>query len=354
LDLAALTPSEELRALNSISPSRNAALTFNTENIAFQAMDIICHRLDMDHFRSRQKQLSSSQKETTLLVANETLPYGSAARKTNRSLFWLDGFGDQAHFHAANGNPSLSAIWSGAFLGIDHFGEGGMVGGSLGFTSGGIDQHNNGGHDRSSTYTAVIYSTIYIENHYIDLCALGAFNEFDTIRNIAWPGFFKKAKGDYNGWLGLPHLGWGYDWSHDRGILEPFLCFDVAVLSEEKYSETGAGSLNMTIHSRTSSILRTEAGLRFYQEWSGWIFKETLSYINKQPFDVGKMTAAIVGAPATFNVNAYEQNQSLFRPGLEILYRSTQNDAMVSFSYDGEFGSGYISNEVQLRIGTYF
>ena len=128
------------------------------------------------------------------------------------------------------------------------------------------------------------------------------------------------------------------------------------MLFENSYSEKGAEFLSMKINGRTSSILRSEAGVRFYQEWVGeWgscILKETLAYINKQPFSVGAMTAAVVGAPATFTVSSFRHNQSLIAPGIEFLYR--KKNTMLSLGYDGEFGSGYTSNEVQLRFGEYF
>jgi len=114
----------------------------------------------------------------------------------------------------------------------------------------------------------------------------------------------------------------------------------------------------MKVDSRTSAILRSEAGLRFYQEWNwDWgtcILKETAAYINKQPFHVGAMTAAVVGAPGSFSVTSFTKNQSLFTPGIEILFRSCEQSAMVSLSYDGEFGSGYMANELQVRVGKYF
>ena len=114
----------------------------------------------------------------------------------------------------------------------------------------------------------------------------------------------------------------------------------------------------MKVKSKTSSILRSEVGFNFYQEWNAcfgtWILKETVGYINKQPFNVGAMNAAIVGAPGSFTVTSFNDNQSLFTPGVEILYRSDEWRAMISLSYDGEFGSGYIANELQLRIGKYF
>jgi hypothetical protein len=374
--LFALTPQQLASALNYISPARNAIASFTLGNIAFQAMDVIGRRLDMDHIRHKRLRYDSVQEEISqfecrpLLVMNQApfsqseetrLPRGSApqaVRGEDHALLWIDGYGDAAHFHAADDNPAFNALWGGALLGYDWFGCNGLLGGALGYTHAGISQKGDAGKDTENIYMAILYGTRYADNFYLDLSLLGALNQINTERNILFPSFSAKAEANHYGGQLSPHLGFGYDWGRDCFVVEPFANLDWAILFEQGYSETGAYPLDMKIRSKTSSILRSEVGIHFYQEWRGdWgacILKETAAYLNKQPFHVGTLRASIVGSPGSFGVSSFEQNQSLFTPGLEILYRSWRNNAMVSLSYNGEFGSGYSSNELQLRIGKYF
>ncbi len=401
-DLASLPHAELIAALNSATPARNATLSFVAANNAFQALDTVKKRLDMDHFRHSNKLKNGSQEvaaqfqecgdESAIAMTvkfrrgigskrqlpeqeeeiqeqmPETTPFGNiqqAARGEDKQLLWIDGFADVAHFHAADDNPAIDAVWGGAILGYDYFGSGGMVGGGVGYTHAGIDEEHHAGEGSNDIYMGMIYATTYLSDAYLEFSALGSFVQFNSERNVVFPGFEATAKEDHNGWQLVPHLGIGYDWSNCIECwndlvytIEPFASLDWAVLFEDGYSEKRATPLNMNIRSKTSSILRSEAGVHLYQTWnqcSGtWILKESVAYINKQPFNVGSMTASIVGAPGSFSLNSFENNQSLFTPGIEILYRSNEQRAMVSLSYDGEFGSGYISNEVQLRIGKYF
>lgn len=399
-DLAALSPTELIAALNSATPARNAALSFTASNTAFQAIDVLKKRMDMDHFRHKRllsnlpqqaaPQIQGVEGETALayqqrfkpyeelvdgeeiqLEGEETqpeLPYGStvqAARGEDRQLIWIDGFADIAHFHSADANPAFDATWGGAILGYDYFGCDGMIGAGLGYTHAGIDDDHDAGDGSNDIYMLMIYGTTYVSDLYFEFSALGSFTHIESKRNVSFPGFHASAHEDHNGGQLVPHVGIGYDWSNCIQCwgdlfyaIEPFASFDWAILFEGKYSEKGAAPLNMHVKSKTSSILRSELGFHFYQEWNKcygtWILKETLGYINKQPFHVGSMNAAIVGAPGSFSNTSFRQNQSLFTPGIEIFYRSNEKNIMASFSYDGEFGSGYIANELQFTIGKYF
>jgi hypothetical protein len=78
-----------------------------------------------------------------------------------------------------------------------------------------------------------------------------------------------------------------------------------------------------------------------------------LSYVYKKPHHVGHLNAAIVNAPASFGVEAFTAEQSLISPGVE-LYWQTNWNGFASISYNGEFGSGYNSNQFYGKLGILF
>lgn len=206
-------------------------------------------------------------------------------------------------------------------------------------------------------YTAALYGTGYIEDGYIEGALWGTYNQFQSHRHVLFPGFDSTARASYKGGQFTPHLAGGYDFNFKWGTLEPFAAFDAVVNFQQGYQEHGASPLNMKIPGSTSCMFRSEIGLNGYETWQGnWgvcILRETVSYINRKPFSTGQMTAAIVGAVGTFSVDSFTNAQNLFSPALEIFFRE-KHGAFFSLLYEGEFGSGYITNEVLARIGKYF
>ncbi|MDE3046196.1 MAG: hypothetical protein KGJ02_06090, partial [Verrucomicrobiota bacterium] len=64
--------------------------------------------------------------------------------------------------------------------------------------------------------------------------------------------------------------------------------------------------------------------------------------------------ASLIGFPPGFAVTSFTNNQSFFSPGMEIFMRWEETGVFSSISYEGEFGSGYMSNEVLAKVGLFF
>ena len=104
-------------------------------------------------------------------------------------------------------------------------------------------------------------------------------------------------------------------------------------------------------------MLRLETGLNGYKtttySWGIFIAQAKLSYVYKKPHHVGHLNAAIVNAPASFVVEAFTAEQSLISPAVELFWQTNWN-GFASISYNGEFGSGYTSNQFYGKIGYSF
>ncbi len=162
----------------------------------------------------------------------------------------------------------------------------------------------------------------------------------------------------------MPHLGGGYDWMMNWGVVEPFASLDWAVSFQRGYKETGAAPLNNQIHGQHPSILRSQVGLNVYETWDdekhALIFQQSASYINKTLFKT-KMTAAIIiptalpaGAPSSFTVQTYNKNLNLGGIGFELFYKHKPSGFFLSTTYQGEFGTTYMSNDITGTLGVFF
>ncbi len=123
---------------------------------------------------------------------------------------------------------------------------------------------------------------------------------------MQFPGFDAKAKSSYWGGQVVPHLAAGYAFNFPWCTVEPFTSLDCAVLFQQGFSEEGASPLNMQQNSSWSELFRSEIGLHAYEIWNtkigDFVLRESISYINKEPFGIGKIQANIVGFPGAFSV----------------------------------------------------
>ena len=96
-----------------------------------------------------------------------------------------------------------------------------------------------------------------------------------------------------------PHLELGGDIDRSWGGFEPFVAFDFVNTWAEGFKEHGADSMNMKQKDHFSSMLRSSAGLRIYENWT-WksgtlLLKQQAAYVNRKMFHTGDVNAAIVG-----------------------------------------------------------
>ncbi len=300
-------------------------------------------------------------------------PAGSAttmAVKNDKHAVWFTGIGEFAHQDHQHQNPSFNIVTSGELLGYDYYGfDRGILGGGVGFAQTSLHDAHHTGWGRTSLYTASIFGTGYIgKSGYIETSFWATYNRFHNQRHVAYPGvnailpgFNQKAKSSHNGYQLVPHVSGGYDFTWESGVftgvLEPFAALDYVFNSEGNFSEHGAPLLNVHQKHRTSSVLRSEIGLNAYESWNkDWgvlILRETVSYINKAFFGTGRIRASFVGEPGAFTVGSFTTNQNLFSPAIELFVR-LKNGAFLTATYEGEYGSGYISNEVLGEIGVFF
>ncbi|MDP1607932.1 MAG: autotransporter outer membrane beta-barrel domain-containing protein [Chlamydiales bacterium] len=409
-DLIQLSQEDLNAALDSISPARNAISTFVSQNTMFLIGSTVSHRMAQQRImmRAAQERLRESkilpeeefsakpaygflkrsepsykasiepfyaqkwEREHFSAKSSESKtqsPYGSSQiwlRDESRGAFWVEGLGEIIHQTPRQHNPSYEANTGGALLGGDYYGqENGLFGAAICFARSSINQSDDVGSNDIDYYAASIYGTFYIENGYLELGLSSAMNKYENKRVVEFPEFggslFKQtAKSTVWGVHWVPHLGAGYDVNVGLFTCEPFIGFDCDVLFLPSFSEKGATPLTMKQKKSSPCLFRTELGVHLYQIYSisagDFVFRETLSYVHKTPFDIGKIEASIVGFPPGFYVNSFTNAQNLFSPGAELFYRS-KTDVFTSLSYTGEFQWGahqYLSNNLLARVGMYF
>lgn len=359
-----LSFSEYEKALESISPVRNSISTFTAQNTMF----LFSTALD-SHFTKRRlfgrSQKKQPAKETALLADNTLVAARPSPRKTlytppksANSQIWTMGFGQFGSQDSQDQTPSFG-FHSGGFLTAYDYGnsEEGCVGALAGYAHVAIDQRQSMGNSSINGGFFSLYAMKFFSDFFVDAALWGGCMGVDQTRTVSYPGFRKTASSSYTAGQFDAHFGTGYDFSLRTGTLEPFALFDWVAEWDPSYREEGAFPYDMAYPSRNSWMLRFETGLNGYNtsilSWGTFIARGKLSYVYKKPHNVGEISAAILGAPASFSVEAFTKSQSLISPALELFWEAKWGGYW-AISYDGEYGSGYASSQFYGKIGYCF
>jgi hypothetical protein len=362
--LNGLSFSQYQNALEAISPVRNSSSTFVAQNVMFMFSESLA-----SHFTKRRLAGNSSKnryaEETAFVAGNELLVGKQSPRNTiyapaknTDSQLWAMGFGQFSRQNSQDQTPAFNFNTGGFLVAYDYGNsDQGCIGALAGYAHSSVQQkHSMGNSDLDAGYLS-IYGMRSFSDFFIDAAIWGEYMSVDQERTISFPGFDETAQSFYYAEQLDLHFGTGYDFNINTGTIEPFGLLDWVVEWDPSYTEKGAIPYNMTISSRTSWMLRFETGLNGYQtstyNWGVFIARGKLSYVYKKPHHVGHLNAVIVSAPASFGVEAFTVQQSLISPAIELFWQTNWN-GYGSISYDGEFGSGYASNQFYGKIGYSF
>lgn len=351
-----LTGSALSDALNSISPARNAFIGFANNQNAFSLFRLTSSHLDT--LRSIDK-VSPQNEFLSALMADSCGNIQKPPVKCSSYSAWISGFADFSHVAASEQNPSFGFNSQAVLVGFDYrTALSNLVGFSLGYLHTHLMEDHDAGHSTIQSGFLSLYANLSGNAFYFEPALLGVYNADTNTRNISFPGFSASAHADLSSWQFAPHLEMGYDICRNWGDIFPFASLDYAMNWQRGYSETDAAPFNADQSSKMSSLLRVETGLKFIESFvfSSWTLfvKEKASYIYEKPFG-NQVTTFLTGIPTTFAVTALNQNLNLGSLGLELFAEiGTCSPCGLTLSYDGEFGSDYISNEIAFTFSKFF
>jgi len=173
-------------------------------------------------------------------------------------------------------------------------------------------------------------------------------------------GIFTAQKFNGQGQRGaqfLAHADTGINLGWHGFTVRPFDAFDFITQTENGYTETGAGALNLKVDSSNAIMLRNELGVQFARCFcvgsSKWTFSPRVSWVREVRTKGSTYTAQFVNTDDSFTVTGYFPDRSLVAPG--VVLTGMMWDDLLSFNlyYDGEFGYKYTDHSFggQIRFG---
>ncbi len=294
-----------------------------------------------------------------LADATDTIRWNKPCTEDAKYSIWAIGFGDYVR-QKKSGNFSKATSWiGGAMVGFDFRGfENGVIGLGAAYAYNYTDLAGNAGNAKTHQEFLTVYGSWNRKYLFINAALWGGLYQSRNTRRTM--GMTSRANVD--GWLLSPHLeiSTPFYGKEPWFVIEPFVMFDWANNWQDSFKESGASGFNIVVGNQYSSLLRSEAGLRFYQSlgytWGSVILQEKGSWVNKKPFSTNRANVFFVGSASTF--------------GIEVFSNKTQNLGAVQFNaqfipckkkypygslnYQGEFGSIFQSHLISAEIGKNF
>jgi uncharacterized protein with beta-barrel porin domain len=364
--LSSLSGKELQTSLKKVCPARLATSIFAANNALFAVSQVVETHTRNQHVARLRRTVqpgstSSLDLNAQLTDASETVPFkATTCCPPQPCSVWIEGLGVFAREHAQLQTPAFKTSTGGFVAAVEGYGNfPNPIGGGLAYTHTHLKWKGGYGTSTIEQEYGFLYGTFDITcNFYIDASIWLEFFQIHNHRRIAFPGFKATEHSDPKGFQFAPHLAIGYEFDWCWFSLEPFAMFDWVNSWEHRSRETGHG-FNFGVKGQYSGMLRSEVGLRFYEtvtcRWGQIIIQERASYVNKEPFHVGTVNAFLVGTPGSFTVETLTGPQNLGLFEMEFLFTSTDmRYPYGSISYQGEFGSSYISNQIMLEIGQDF
>ncbi|WID98326.1 autotransporter domain-containing protein [Bosea vestrisii] len=184
-----------------------------------------------------------------------------------------------------------------------------LAGFSLGYSSTDADFRRFSGKGSVDAYEGALYGSYTAGKLRLDgLVGYGRLG-LESERSIAFGGLSRQAKAKYDGdrFTGALEAGYAFDlgWS----TIEPLLALRYTFLRQDAFSETGAGSIGLSVAGQSASSLLGSIGLRLAREFTlgeGRFAAEARGRWQHEFLDDAvAVDAAFIGAPAaTFSVEA--------------------------------------------------
>jgi hypothetical protein len=183
---------------------------------------------------------------------------------------WARGFGFTGSFSNQNwAQTSYDSTLGNVAAGVDTvLGDGGILGGFVGYMPGSVNV-TGGLADESMTLNGVDFGMYgsWVPNRgdwYLSGAVMGAYTMVDRTRNIYVPGAVRAATSSSNAWSAsfMGETGFNLPAGGDS-YLSPYVRVAYNYFNQGSYTESGAGSMNLSVGSQSASALQPSVGARY-------------------------------------------------------------------------------------------
>lgn len=345
--LTALSTTQQTAALKRISPETSRAVLVASRQTLNGALDTVTARLEGVREQGFTVGLADDLMQGKLMVASDGDMAGLLdADGSKRRGFWTKAFGtrgnqDQKHDYAGYD----SNTWGMAF-GADTLLESNwLVGAALTYAYTAVDMNNfrSGDDTNIKTYQATGYASRDFGKWYLDGMFAYAHQKFDTSRDTSVSGI---AKGDFSGHQLAARISAGMPFVlSGAATFTPMLGLEWNRISQDGYTETGAGALSMDVDGETASRVRSVFGAKLSTEKllaNGLNIMPSVHAHWRHDFnnDGIDSTSTFTGGGASFKTPGQDLASDTYNVGASLAFQKSKNFTF-TVQVDGEKANGY-------------
>jgi len=315
-------PIEEVRdVLDEMQPSQLRALTVAEQENALFAMQLL-------NLRMGQWSRSTCEK---------------AISQEHRGNFWISLAGNWTDQRDAEHNVGYRAPAAGLAVGFDgRFRDNVFFGCMLEYGHAALTWRGGQGTANIDRVSVGPYAG-WMGKAFVNAAVLGSFASFHAARGI--PFFDLTANSSHTGGSVLAHLDGGFLLHPASKVtLSPFAAFDLIFGWEGSFGEGGARALDFSIGSSSSSLLRSEAGLKVtncaMRSHGKWVHELKASWVQESRFHGREMHAKFRQFPCEFTVKGLYPSRSFVDLAMGLSFIFHRDVFAASLKYEGQFGEG--------------
>ena len=268
---------------------------------------------------------------------------------------WIDGF---AQWQNQGNQFGYNDTTAGITIGADYSIHDWVLGAAFSSTFDNFYWKYSAGKANINSYYGGLYGRWNHNEFYMNVAILGAFNKYNTMRQINFGTINRHAYSQHNGNEWLAHLGFEY-WVHRSQFQwTPYINLDYVMQHEQSYTEIGANSLNLHVNSKNAKLFQGEAGVALsttYHIAHGELIPMlTLAYINQTPCSSKNYYANFVNSTDVFSGTGGNYERNLFVSRLAFMYQDLCDKVNISIYYDAQINNTYWAQDIVLDLTFHF
>lgn len=276
--------------------------------------------------------------------------------------FWVKGYGSQGEQDNVDNMNGYDTDSFGLMLAYDQpLNTNTRIGLAGGFANSHIDGNNTSSQTDIDSYQITSYLHHSPGPWFMQAAVTAGINEYDSSRQIAFPGVNRRATSDYSGEQYSAIVTVGKHYQVSETTITPLASLQASHLEVDSYNERGADDINLSVDDQSYNFVRSALGVKaervirvgdrtFSPEvHAKWLhdFKSTTM----------EQSASFAGG-GNFNAQGIKQDRDLLNVGAGVTFLSCDCDKdawTVKGVYDYEWnGSEYSSHMVSLVAGMKF
>ncbi len=269
---------------------------------------------------------------------------------TLRSGGWVKTFGSIADQGDRDGIAGYDSHTYGVTIGMDHkVTDTVRIGGALSYANTDVDGNDAGNSQTDvDSYQVAVYGSYEPGVYFVEGQLGYSFNSVDSTRELTFGGLSRTAKGSYDVDQYTASVAAGLPMKSDGFTITPKAGLFYSYSNGDSYTETGAGGLNLTVDTGSTSVLEGSLGgsVAYDYKVDGGMLRPEVRAAVLYDFigDEASATSHFAGSGATFTTNGADVAQFGGTMGVGLGYTTADGVWEVRGDYDAELRSDYVAH----------